>query len=166
MTLIEVMMAITIIAILLVLGLPSLQHWLKNARIRTAAEETLAGIQLARSEAVRRNCNSEFVLGAGGGWTVQALCAGVIQTRPAVAAVGTVVVTPTPAVATTVTFNALGHRVANADRSVTLTNILIDLPTSVLAAVDTRELQIDIVMNGQIHLCDPNVGGADIRNCN
>lgn len=164
-TLIEAMIAIAILAIVLVTGLPGLQNWIKNARIRTTAEEALAGLQLARSEAVRSNCTVDFTLDAGGGWTVTrgANCpdAGTVQSRPADEAVGEVVVTPTPGGATTVTFNGMGMRTANADASATLTSFVVDLPAAVLSAPETRQLQLEIELNGQIRMCDPEVVNPD-----
>lgn len=61
-TLIEFMIAVTIIGILFGLGIPSFRAWLQNAQIRTATESMQNGLQLARQEAVRRNTNVEFVL--------------------------------------------------------------------------------------------------------
>lgn len=166
-TLIEAMIAIALLALLLALGAPSLQNWLKNARIRTTAEEALAGVQLARSEAVRSNCIASFALTDGGGWEVErgTNCPGGsgVQSRSEIAAVGEVVVTPTPDAATTVSFGGTGFRVANEDRSPTLTSFVVDLPSSVLDASETRELQIEIERNGQIRMCDPNA--SDERAC-
>ncbi|MGA0612372.1 GspH/FimT family pseudopilin [Caldimonas sp. KR1-144] len=61
-TLIESMVALTIMALLIVLGLPSFQSWLQNTQIRNAAESISAGIQRARMEAIRRNQNVRFTL--------------------------------------------------------------------------------------------------------
>jgi type IV fimbrial biogenesis protein FimT len=61
-TLIELMIGLAIVAMLLGLGLPSLSAWLANARVRTAAEGLQAGLAMARSEAMRRNQNVEFVV--------------------------------------------------------------------------------------------------------
>ena len=178
-TLIEALITVAILAILMAMGFPGLQGWLLNARIRTSAEEALSGLQLALGEAVRRNCNVEFVLGAGVGWTVQAIatCPGaggvpiVIDTRSANVGVGgatgvtDVTVTPTPGGATTVTFDGLGRPTPNV-AGATLTQVVYDLPAAILPATDTRELQINIGLNGQIRMCDPNVvNTADSRKC-
>lgn len=178
-TLIEALITVAILAILMAMGLPGLQGWLLNSRIRTAAEEALTGMQMARGEAVRRNCNVEFVLGAGVGWTVQAaaVCPDsggvpiVLESHSANVGVGgasgttDITVTPTPAGATTVTFDGLGRRTANA-AGATLTQVVYDLPATVMSASDTRELQINIGLNGQVRMCDPNVVSAtDSRKC-
>ncbi len=61
-TIIEMMIAITIISMLLMLALPSMSTWLNNAQIRTAGETMLNGITLARSEALHRNTTVRFQL--------------------------------------------------------------------------------------------------------
>lgn len=61
-TLIELVIAISIIAILALLGLPAFGVFLDNQKIRAAVESTFGGLQLARVEAVKRNTPVEFVM--------------------------------------------------------------------------------------------------------
>jgi type IV fimbrial biogenesis protein FimT len=61
-SLIELMIGLTIIAFLLFLGVPEFSNFLQNTQIRNAAETTLAGLTLARAEAVRRNAPVRFQL--------------------------------------------------------------------------------------------------------
>ncbi|MBU1426065.1 MAG: GspH/FimT family pseudopilin [Gammaproteobacteria bacterium] len=61
-SLIEMMVAIVILAILVGLAVPSFQVMLQNTQIRNAAESVLDGIQKARAEAVKQNRSIEFVL--------------------------------------------------------------------------------------------------------
>lgn len=184
-TLVEALITISILGILLAMSLPGLQNWLLNARIRTASEETLAGLQLARGEAVRRNCSTEFVLNTvapvtGAGWTVQttAGCPGgvsVIQTRQPNEGTAGVTVTPFPAGASQLTFDGLGRlmqttspplKAVNINGSDAVTRVDIDLESTILAPGDTRDLRINIQVNGQMRLCDPNVSVAtDSRYC-
>jgi hypothetical protein len=78
-----------------------------------------------------------------------------------------VTLTPTPAGATTLTFDGLGRRLTkNTGGDDPVTRIAIDLPTTILAATETRDLQIDIGLGGQIRLCDPGVSDvSDSRYC-
>lgn len=62
MTLIELMIALAILGVLLGLGLPAFSTFLANSKVRNATETLSAGLSLARSEAMRRNRNVEFVL--------------------------------------------------------------------------------------------------------
>ncbi|HEX6267538.1 MAG TPA: GspH/FimT family pseudopilin, partial [Burkholderiales bacterium] len=61
-TLIELMIGLVLVALLLFLGLPNFSIFLQNTQIRNAAQTTLAGIDLARAEAIRRNSAVRFQL--------------------------------------------------------------------------------------------------------
>lgn len=69
-SLIEVMIGVVIVAILLAAGVPSFSTFIQNSHIRNAAEAIQNGLNLARAEAVRRNTNVQFTLGADFSWTV------------------------------------------------------------------------------------------------
>jgi type IV fimbrial biogenesis protein FimT len=68
-TLIEVMIAMAVMAIALALGLPNVSVWIQNTQLKTAAEAMVSGLQLARAEALRRNTSVCFQL-AGPDWVV------------------------------------------------------------------------------------------------
>lgn len=59
-SLIEIVIGITILALLISLGAPNFADWIRNMRIRTAAESVLSGLQLARSEALKGNSIVRF----------------------------------------------------------------------------------------------------------
>jgi type IV fimbrial biogenesis protein FimT len=61
-TLIELMVALAVLAIFLVASAPAFSTWIANSRIRTTAEGLMAGLQLAKSEAVARNARVRFQL--------------------------------------------------------------------------------------------------------
>ena len=168
-SLIEPMIAIAVLAILLAMAVPAASDFLKNQRIRTAAEALQNGLQMARAEAVRRNTNVQFVLGTGTTWSVQlASDSSELQARTGEEGTAGVILTTAPAAATTVTFDGLGRRAAaNADASLVLTRISVDLDSAVLAAADTRDLRIDIKLGGEVRMCDPNptVNSTDSRYC-
>lgn len=63
-SLIELVIAVAIMGILLALGAPTFSTYLRNVKLRSAAEAFMSGVQLARSEAVRMNANVEFLLTA------------------------------------------------------------------------------------------------------
>ncbi|MDK9709050.1 MAG: GspH/FimT family pseudopilin [Desulforhopalus sp.] len=56
-TLTEVMVVITIIAIITGIAIPNFLTWLANARLRDAAQDLVSDFQFAKSEAIRRNKN-------------------------------------------------------------------------------------------------------------
>ena len=152
------MVALAIMSVMLVIGLPSYSAWIANTQIRAAAEATLNGMQLARAEAVRRNVNVEFVFGATSAWTVREAAAGtVVQTRGAGQGSTGVTVVRTPAAATIVTFNSLGRVVANAGGTATLTQADFDVAVARLAASSSRNLRVVVNAGGNVRMCDPTV---------
>jgi type IV fimbrial biogenesis protein FimT len=61
-TLIELAVVLAIVAILLSQAAPMFSAWTENVQIRTATESIQNGLQLARSEAIRRNRSVMFWL--------------------------------------------------------------------------------------------------------
>lgn len=62
MSLVELVVSLVIIGSLLALAAPNYTAWIQNTKIRTTAEAMLNGLQLARTEAVRRNTQIRFYL--------------------------------------------------------------------------------------------------------
>ena len=163
-TLIELVTVVTILSIMIFLALPNFNVWLQNTQIRTAGEAILNGLQLARTEAVRRNVNVELRMDLSSGWTARLPDTGeVLQTRLAGEGSSTALVTITPLGAKTVTFNSLGTIAANADGTNPVSEFKIDSIS--LAAADSRELCILIRTGGNIRMCDPQVASTDTRSC-
>ena len=61
-TITEMMVAVAVVAILLGLGVPSMVGYLEAAKLNSAAQSYLAGVQTARATAIRQNLRAEFVL--------------------------------------------------------------------------------------------------------
>lgn len=187
-SIIEVMVAVTVLIVLLMTGLPSFSVWLQNTKVRTGAESILAGLQLARMEAVRRNAvvrfqfvdnftNSCALASNTGNWIVSqddptnnchiapsdTAAPRTIQSKPAIEGSPDVTIAAVDSVgnaATFVAFNGMGR--------VTATTLIqrIDIDSSMLAASDSRDLSILIAPGGQIRMCDPNVTATtDPRYC-
>ncbi|MDG2537283.1 GspH/FimT family pseudopilin [Dyella jiangningensis] len=78
MSLIELLVVVSVLAILAAIGVPSYQQWVRNSRIRTAAESLQNGLRIARSEAAQRGSNVRFELtsATNASWEVCALNGG------------------------------------------------------------------------------------------
>lgn len=61
-TLIEMLVAVTVLGLMLMATMPSATAWIRNLRLRTLSESMLGGLQQARAEAVRRNTLVTFWL--------------------------------------------------------------------------------------------------------
>jgi len=85
-SMIEVMVAVAILAIVIGIGTPSLTSWVQNTQVRATAESLLSAIQLARAEAVRQNLRAQLLLTDSGGkasWTAITESSSVPGTFPA-----------------------------------------------------------------------------------
>lgn len=160
-TLVEMMIAIVILAVLLSAAIPSFSTFMKNRRVRTATEAVLNGLGLARSEAIRRNTHINFELQTDASWTLgcstpvgdtngdgMSDCPGIIQSRPS-AEGGAGALTR----ALTLEFNGYGQVLG-------LTENLTIPFTSAQGACETsggniRCLRIVVSPGGMIRSCDP-----------
>jgi type IV fimbrial biogenesis protein FimT len=188
-SLIELMIAIVIMGILLSLGIPAFSAMINNAKLRASAQSFLAGIQMARSEAVRRNANVDFVLTnddytvvgfaavaantAGQNWLIRTSdLATFVEGKfgaeggSRTAAEGSPV--QVAGSAGTVTFSGLGSTTLGATATFQFTN-----PTGgncASAGGPMRCLNIVVAIGGQARICDPAVSAAataagDTRGC-
>lgn len=171
--LIELMIGVVIVGLLIGFAAPNFSIFIQNRHIRNAADAVQNGLNLARAEAVRRNTQVKFVLGAGSSWTVGcttpvAECPDPIYTRDAAegstkASVTTSEVVAsnnaavaTPGFTTTLTFNGLGR-----ERSLpAANNAVIDISnpaagTCVASGGNMRCLRVVVTPGGQIRMCDP-----------
>ena len=72
-TLIELMVTISIAAVLMAVAAPSFRDLVAGQKIKTASYDVLSALTYARSEALKRNLNVSLVQAAGGwknGWTI------------------------------------------------------------------------------------------------
>lgn len=169
-SLIEVLIVVALLGILLAAAIPSYREWIRNTQIRTAAESIQNGISKARAEALMRNTAVSFTLGANSAWTVQCVTAaacpdlvgGVVESRANTDGTSVEIsVTPTPAVATGVTFTNLGIKSPAVVNQ--LTQVAVDYTG--MAAADSRDLNITIGAGGNVRVCDPNATSTDPRKC-
>lgn len=176
-TLVELMITVTILAIVLIAGVPSFRQWLRNTHIRTAAESIQNGLRYARGEAASRGAEVRFEFtSSGADWTVCALAGATSCTAAAsasadntlqnfVAAGGSADVAPMVGTSigaagsplstaaspgSGISFNALGRPVGYG----TVALARIDLNT---ADKGGRRLVIQISSAGMPRMCDPNL---------
>lgn len=182
-SLIEVLIGLVIMGLLMMIGLPNMATWLNNSQIRTAGETMLAGLTLARVEAVRRNQVVRFqmvtdltsgcaISTSGKSWVVSlddptgacdtppsdVVAPRIIQTRSG--SEGTPRAVVTASTAGTVYFNGLG-RVTSPGGAANISQLDITNPTGGSCEnVDggpMRCLRINISVGGNAKMCDPAV---------
>ena len=179
MSIIELMVVIAILAILLATAAPSFSTWLQTSQIRTATETIVSGLQLARSEAVRRNASMRFQFtttvdggcalnAAGPDWVVSqgdpsgrcgaapsddadlGVDARIKQVRSASEGTRNVVVA---ADAPLVTFSSLGQVTPPATVTINVSNPAGG--TCAAASGQMRCLRVVVTPGGQVRMCDP-----------
>ncbi len=166
-TLIEIALALVIVSLLIVVGMPSFMNYMAGFKVRSVSEGLIGAVQLARIESAKRNQPVRFVLddATGGGWSVLAADDTVLQTRGA-AEGGNVLVTVTPGGATTLTFNNLGQRTVPDAASGAVT-LAVTNPTAggCQPSGGVRCLSIVIEPGGQSRMCDPQRPNGDPQAC-
>lgn len=184
MSLIELMVAITVLSIAIGMAIPSFADWVKNTKIRSTAESLQNGLQMARSEAVRRNTVVRFQLisaldngcqlsKSGPHWVLnlgastspagacgQALGDGsspyLLQLSPVVSSLSD---TTLNASQTVLAFDGLGRQTATTNPSAAPASVQIDIAsTNGSCVVDkgaVRCLRVVVSPGGEVRLCDP-----------
>ena len=192
-TLVELLVGVTIVAVLLALGAPAMGTYLQNSKLGNAAASYYGGIQAARSEAIRRNVLTQFVLTdtplstadlanavapstSGRNWVVRAasgpgnfirLDAKDASEGEGSAAAAAIEVTGAASGIVfdgTVSFNGFGRTTAGESYTVDIKN-----PMAGVCKVDGGEIRcrrITVSAGGQIAACDPAASAAgDSRAC-
>lgn len=173
-SLVELMVAVALLALLLALAGPSYGIWIANAKTRTLSDTLQNGLRLAQAEAARRHrqvvffrttstaCTAAVTASAGGShWVVRSVplvagdpvetiqCGQIVETTD-----GATVTGPTA-----LCFNGIGRQVANADPGIGGSTCT--LPPTGTSAFDIshaqgdRPLRVIVTLAGSVRLCDP-----------
>lgn len=177
-TLVELLVAMAVLALLLASALPGYGEFVRNSQIRTAAQSIESGLQMARTEAVRANAPVQFELpgtlagaavAGGTDWRIVAAPdtapdnfnrTVTTRTEPNAASVARVgvaaaingaAVAPGAGLPATITFTGLGRLTAGtAVRQIDVTG-----------PAGSRTLAVQLGPGGDIRLCDPTLARAN-----
>ncbi len=179
-TLIELLVAIAILGVLTSMALPAFQGMVASMRVRSTAESFNQGLQLARSEAIKRNARISFRFpatngDAAGSWEVCAsvsasttyTCpsADVIQRKSSAEGSQNVTITPTPSGSTMTTFTGMGRQFTNLsalnnpDGTAEVTKIVFS------SAETSKTYQVQITSAGNSKMCDPALPSSNVKGC-
>ena len=194
-TMVELLVAMAVIATLLAVGLPTMGTYLQNSKLGSATSTIYSALQTARAEAIRRNAPAEFVLTntpvdtsdianaltpsvGGRSWIVRAASGATftpVEIKAGTEGEGTaapaiVVAGAASAPATfdgRVVFTSLG---ASIDSTGTPARVTFDItnPTGglcVAAGGPIRCRRVVVSPGGQISACDPAAIAGDSRAC-
>lgn len=192
-SLVELMVGVALVALILAMGVPSVQVALQNRQIRSAAESIQAGLQQARMEALRRNRPVKFELISGVTWKYgcnpadttlaadgQQECPAELQKQDnAEGAVNVSLATAETVAASgaaastavfdgSITFSSIG-RVASASLGTgNVAHYRISNPaggTCAASGGEMRCLDVQVSGAGQVRMCDPAASSPDPRAC-
>lgn len=186
-SLIEMLVALGIVATMVGMGAPSYLTWMRNSQIRAATENIQSGLQLARSEALKRNARVRFQLtsstgndcalsttsvnwvvsrddatGACGGTPSETVAPRIIQVYSAAA---TGQVATVAAGQSEVVFNGLGRVVPTPGGNITINVSNPSGGNCIAASGKMRCLRIVVSPTGQISQCDPSLSSSDPQAC-
>jgi prepilin-type N-terminal cleavage/methylation domain-containing protein len=170
-TLIELLIAVALFVFLIMLAGPYLGQIMANSQIRTGAEAMYNGVQQAQASAIHGNAVARLLVDTTtgtGGWQVLQTVDGTesptpVQVYTVQDGAPKVTVTPVPADARQITFDAFGRVVPNVDASSTLTCIKVTH-----SMTGTRQLNVAIssnALNTGTKLCDPAVVSTEPQAC-
>lgn len=173
-TMIEMVVTVSILAILIAIAVPSMSGWLANNRVRTTAQSLLNGMQLAKAEAIRSNQRVRFSLdGTGGAWTVRRSIGVCNFDTAATSLVEAYTTTSQNAGATLSALTDDGNAAstfifgANGFQACDIAAQFRTLTVSAGTADDTRRIATSI--GGRLLLCDPDLNhklsSGDPRKC-
>ena len=184
-SIIELSVALTVVGVLLALGMPSLSGYVQNARLGSAAKSFYTGLQLARTEAIRRNGPVEFVMTSaavasgvenslaidplGANWVVRARPSAsepyqLVEAKPMIEGGGAAPSITVAASAGFVTFNSLGGSTTGLGETIVLQNPPMGL---CVPLGPVRCWNVVVSPGGQVRLCnpDPAASAGDTRKC-
>lgn len=177
-SIIELLIAVAIVAMLMLLAAPSAATWIQNTRLRSAAESVVSCLTNARLEAIKRNTvvSCQMTDPASSAWNVclydavNNVCltaaGSVLMKRDAsedngitTLGIGTTTSASSSALGSgfqvpgSATFDSFGRLAATAPSNA----MRVDVRNMQLATADERRLVIFITLGGQIHMCDPKL---------
>lgn len=187
-SLLELITALAIAGILMSLAAPAYMGYVANSRICATAQSFNSGLQLARTEAIRRNVNVDFVLtndtapsqastasNLGRGWVVRTTDGVTFIEGKQLNEGGSSqnVVndsnndgTANAGAVSTITFNGMGMTTLPAGVAFTFTNPNGGACATATQTAPMRCLNIAVARGGQSLICDPAVTAAsDNRRC-
>jgi type IV fimbrial biogenesis protein FimT len=155
-TLIELMIGLTVAALLFTLGAPSFNDFMRSSEIRSTTESIINGLRVARSEAANRNEPVRFTLAGGGspGWSInQVSDNSLIQSFSKQEGGVNIAVSVQPPGASAITFNGLGRIIPAAGMG---QPNLQQLDISSVLSASARQLRIYVDDGHGLRACDPS----------
>ena len=193
-SMVELMVTLTLAAILMAVAVPAFSTWMQNSRIRVTAEAVLAGLQYAKSEATTRNSLVRFQLTSsvddsceiradGSSWVVDMVdagdeddsVAGRCATEPSDTVAPRILQTRTAregtgnatvlASADSLVFNGLGRLSPTPPATISIDIGAADNDQCAARGGDLTCLRVLVTPAGQLRMCNPVFPAGDPQAC-
>lgn len=168
-TLVEMMIALAILAILLVMSLPRYIEWIADTQVRSGAESVAAGLREALNAAIRENTRVEFNINPAtkvGGWTARYPGGATITQGYFTEGTDRDVFTVLPGGTNTVTFTGIGViPPTNADASAAFESIDVTNPSSTMTLRVLVPVNTATGRRSGIKICDTRFPVDDPKGC-
>ena len=162
-TMVEMMMVVMVLAILMAIALPSMRVHMANAEIRGISEEMRSGLELARSEAIRRNTSVRFTRN-GSGWNVVIPGTGGVADQQLTMRAPRETPVAVTTSAETITFNASGWTTPFG--STMTINLQAPATNECKPAGGLNCLTVAVAAGGLVRSCDPAATAGTVTACN
>lgn len=187
--LIELMVAVSVLAILTAVAMPSFTSWIRNARARTVADALQSGLRLAQGEAQRRThtvvffltnakaCTTASTATAGGAyWQIRTVPNALLTGDVAEAVQCGVLTDVSGDVALSSSTNTTALCFGGDGRQTTQTNpasVGVDCTAAAASyditpsgsSADKRPLRVTVSLAGSLRLCDPGKSSTAPDGC-
>ncbi len=186
-SLVELMVAISVLAILIAVSMPSFTTWIRNAKVRTVADALQSGLRLAQGEAQRRThtvvffltnskaCNTSATAIAGGSYWQARVVPDPLLTGDVAEAVQCGVLTDVSSginltsATTALCFGGDGRQTsATNPASIGVDCTAAAATYNVVPAIsnpENRPLRLTVSLAGSIRMCDPNKSSTAPDGC-
>lgn len=157
-TLVELMIGLVILAILMLLALPTFTSFMGNSRIRNTADSMMNGVRLAQVEAIKRNRIVEFQVDPALGWVVRDPApppfGGDIHQEVFSDSNATITINPLPAGSVMLTFSGIGQFLLTnpSDGSVPINRI--EVQSATIPNPNNLEVITNPALGAGMRVCD------------
>ena len=168
-TMIELLVTMTVAAILVMLALPSYTEFMRNTRIRGTADSIAGGLRQAQTEAIRMNRPIEFIVDPATGWSIRdpdipglGADARTLHTEAFTEGAGQLDVDPSPPASAMLTYSPIGQLIQPNPGDGTVPMTFVDVRHTITPSRPLRV--ITEALGVGVRVCDPNPAvHADLR---
>lgn len=157
-SLIELMVSLSIMAILAAIASPNFTNWIGSLSVKNNSENIYAGLSLARTEALKTNQLVEFQLESNGSWKIVNPINSDVLKQNKLKNTDTINFTLLPSDANKISFNGFGIAVNNQDDSPNISQIKV---SSNFGEDRVPSIELNILQGGSLSMCSTSSSSSN-----